>query len=55
MLTQLIGSTWRHIKQTNNYTNSNLLFIDGNFKIFHKSENVLFFSKKIFKRHSKNK
>lgn len=28
-----IGSTWRHIKQTNNYTNSNLLFIDGTVRI----------------------
>ena len=24
-----IGSSWRHIKQTNNYSGSNLLFIDG--------------------------
>lgn len=28
-----IGSSWRHIKQTNNYTNSNLLFIDGTVRI----------------------
>lgn len=28
-----IGSNWRHIKQTNNYSNSNLLFIDGTVRI----------------------
>ncbi|RNA13687.1 hypothetical protein BpHYR1_009436 [Brachionus plicatilis] len=28
-----IGSSWRHIKQTNNYGNSNLLFIDGTVRI----------------------
>ena len=29
-----IGSSWRHIKQTNNYSNSNFLFIDGKYKFF---------------------
>lgn len=28
-----IGSSWRHIKQTNNYSNSNLLFVDGTVRI----------------------
>ena len=28
-----IGSSWRHIKQTNNYSNANLLFIDGTVRI----------------------
>lgn len=28
-----IGSSWRHIRQTNNYSNNNLLFIDGTVRI----------------------
>lgn len=28
-----IGSSWRHIRQTNNYSNSNLLFVDGTVRI----------------------
>lgn len=28
-----IGSSWRHIKQTNNYSNSNFLFVDGTVRI----------------------
>lgn len=28
-----LGSSWRHIKQTNNYSNSNLLFVDGTVRI----------------------
>lgn len=28
-----VGSNWRHIKQTNNYSNANLLFIDGTVRI----------------------
>ena len=28
-----IGSSWRHIKQTNNYSGNNLLFIDGKFHL----------------------
>jgi hypothetical protein len=45
-----IGSSWRHIKQTNNYSGSNLLFIDGKkYKILQKFSNVcqFFLNKKV--------
>ena len=41
-----IGSSWRHIKQTNNYSGNNLLFIDGKLKNFdNKLTNIIYYKK----------
>ena len=42
-----IGSSWRHIKQTNNYSGNNLLFIDGKLKNFDKKLTNIIYYKKI--------
>jgi hypothetical protein len=37
-----VGSQWRHIKQTNTYSGSNLMFIDGLFLFDFQSKIVVF-------------